>query len=67
MKLLLIAALIFGNITWSDGTPEADVIILNTRAGLKLFKLFVPGLSGAAQFLPMICFDDLFGIPFYYQ
>jgi hypothetical protein len=33
---------------------EADVVILNTRAGLKLFKLFVPGLSGAAQFFPMI-------------
>ena len=33
---------------------EADVIVLNTRAGLKLFKLFIPGLSGAAQFLPMI-------------
>ncbi len=33
---------------------NTDVFILNTRAGLKLFKLFVPGLSGAAQFLPMI-------------
>lgn len=33
---------------------NADVFILNTRAGLKLFKLFMPGLSGAAQFLPMI-------------
>ncbi len=25
-------------------------IILNTRAGMKLYKLFLPGLSGAAQF-----------------
>ncbi|MCK4797483.1 MAG: EFR1 family ferrodoxin [Spirochaetes bacterium] len=33
---------------------KADVFILNTRAGLKLFKIFLPGLSGAAQFLPMI-------------
>ena len=33
---------------------NADVFILNTRAGLKLSKLFIPGLSGAAQFLPMI-------------
>lgn len=33
---------------------NADIFILITRAGLKLFKLFVPGLSGAAQFLPMI-------------
>ena len=35
-------------------TRKADVFILNTRAGLKLFKIFLPGLSGAAQFLPMI-------------
>ena len=28
------------------------VFILNTRAGLKLSKLFVPGLSGLAQFFP---------------
>lgn len=33
---------------------KANVFILNTRAGLKLYKLFLPGLSGAAQFLPMI-------------
>ena len=33
---------------------KADVFILNTRAGLKFFKLFIPGLSGAAQILPMI-------------
>lgn len=32
----------------------ADVFFLNTRAGLKLFNLFLPGLSGTAQFLPMI-------------
>ncbi|MCP5061398.1 MAG: hypothetical protein GY936_02920 [Ignavibacteriae bacterium] len=33
---------------------NTDVFILNTRAGLKLFKYFIPGLSGSAQFLPMI-------------
>lgn len=29
------------------------VYLLNTRAGGKFFKFFVPGLSGAAQLLPM--------------
>ncbi len=29
---------------------KSDVFILNTRAGMKLYKLFLPGLSGAAQF-----------------
>jgi len=33
---------------------NVDVFILNTRAGLKLSKLFVPGLSGLAQFFPAI-------------
>ena len=33
---------------------KTDVFILNTRAGLKFSKIFFPGLSGAAQFLPMI-------------
>ncbi|MFC1490571.1 EFR1 family ferrodoxin [Candidatus Latescibacterota bacterium] len=33
---------------------KTDVFILNTRGGLKFSKLFIPGLSGAAQFLPMI-------------
>jgi hypothetical protein len=33
---------------------RADVFILNTRAGIKLFNIFIPGISGAAQFLPMI-------------
>ena len=34
--------------------PKAknDVFILNTRAGLKIGKLFTPGLSGLAQILP---------------
>ncbi len=32
--------------------PNADAFILNTRAGLKLSKLFVPGLSGLAQIVP---------------
>ncbi len=31
-----------------------DVFLLNTRAGLKLSKLVLPGLSGEAQFFPMI-------------
>lgn len=33
---------------------NADVFILNTRGGLKLSKLFVPGLSGLAQILPAL-------------
>ncbi len=32
--------------------PKSDVFIVNTRAGLKLSKLFIPGLSGLAQILP---------------
>jgi len=31
---------------------NSDAFILNTRAGLKLSKLFVPGLSGLAQIVP---------------
>jgi len=37
--------------------PSANntkVFILNTRGGLKLSKLFLPGLSGIAQFLPAL-------------
>jgi len=33
---------------------NADVFLLNTRAGMKLSKLFIPGLSGIAQFLPAL-------------
>lgn len=33
---------------------NADVFIVNTRAGLKLSKLFIPGMSGIAQILPAI-------------
>lgn len=33
---------------------KADVFILNTRGGLKLSKLFLPGLSGLAQILPAL-------------
>jgi len=29
-----------------------DVFLLNTRAGMKLYKLFMPGLSGVALLLP---------------
>lgn len=31
---------------------NADAFILNTRAGLKLSKWFIPGISGLAQMLP---------------
>ena len=30
------------------------IFLLNTRAGMKIFKLFTPGLSGLAQFLPAL-------------
>ncbi len=33
---------------------KSDVFILNTRGGLKFFQFFIPGISGAAQYLPMI-------------
>jgi Pyruvate/2-oxoacid:ferredoxin oxidoreductase delta subunit len=32
--------------------PKSDVFIVNTRAGMKLSKFFLPGLSGLAQILP---------------
>lgn len=31
-----------------------DVFLLNTRAGMKMRKTFLPGLSGVAQLLPML-------------
>lgn len=34
--------------------PGSDVFIVNTRAGMKLSKLFLPGLSGLAQILPAV-------------
>jgi Pyruvate/2-oxoacid:ferredoxin oxidoreductase delta subunit len=33
---------------------NADAFILNTRGGLKLSKVFIPGLSGIAQILPAL-------------
>lgn len=33
---------------------NTDVFILNTRGGLKLHKLFLPGLSGLAQIFPAL-------------
>jgi len=33
---------------------NTDAFILNTRAGLKLHKFFIPGISGAAQLLPAL-------------
>jgi len=33
---------------------NADVFILNTRGGLKLYKIFVPGVSGLAQIFPAL-------------
>lgn len=35
---------------------NADVFILNTRAGMKLHKLFLPGISGLAQIFPALIF-----------
>jgi Pyruvate/2-oxoacid:ferredoxin oxidoreductase delta subunit len=31
-----------------------DAFILNTRAGMKLYKAYLPGLSGIAQYLPAL-------------
>jgi ferredoxin len=33
---------------------NVDAFILNTRAGMKLHKFYLPGLSGAAQLLPAL-------------
>ncbi|MCD4696785.1 MAG: 4Fe-4S dicluster domain-containing protein [Bacteroidales bacterium] len=33
---------------------NVDTFVLNTRGGLKLHKLFIPGISGAAQLLPAL-------------
>lgn len=33
---------------------NASAFILNTRGGLKMYKIFVPGLSGLAQFFPAL-------------
>jgi len=35
-------------------TKKVDAFILNTRAGMKLYKIFIPGLSGIAQLLPAL-------------
>jgi len=35
-------------------SKNVDVFLLTTRGGLKLSKLFLPGLSGLAQFLPAL-------------
>ena len=35
---------------------NADFFMANTRGGLKMYKLFVPGLSGLAQILPALIF-----------
>ena len=35
-------------------TFNNDVFLLNTRAGMKLYKIFTPGLSGLAQWLPAL-------------
>ncbi len=32
----------------------AKVFLLNTRAGMKMYKIFLPGLSGIAQYLPAV-------------
>jgi len=33
---------------------KADVVLINNRAGMKLSKLFTPGISGIAVLLPML-------------
>jgi len=33
---------------------DSDVFLLNTRGGLKLSRLFIPGISGIAQLLPAL-------------
>lgn len=33
---------------------KSDVFLLNTRAGMKLYKIFTPGLSGIAMLLPAL-------------
>jgi len=33
---------------------KTDAFILNTRGGLKIFRYYLPGLSGVAQFLPAV-------------
>ena len=37
-----------------NASPGADVFLVNTRGGLKLSKLFLPGLSGMAQYVPAL-------------
>ncbi len=32
--------------------PGSDVFLVNTRAGMKISRFFIPGLSGVAQILP---------------
>lgn len=34
--------------------PGSDVFVGNTRAGMKLWKLFMPGLSGIAMYFPAL-------------
>lgn len=36
------------------GAKGQDVFLLNTRAGMKMRKIFLPGLSGITQLLPML-------------
>jgi len=33
---------------------KADIVIINTRGGMKFKKMYFPGLSGVAQLLPML-------------
>lgn len=33
---------------------NCDVFLINTRAGMKLSKIFLPGISGLAQYLPAL-------------
>lgn len=46
--------IVLGFIRKFPKVKNTDAFILNTRAGMKLHKFFVPGLSGMAQILPAI-------------
>lgn len=46
--------IVLGFIAKFPRTFKNDVFLLNTRAGMKLYKIFTPGLSGLAQWLPAL-------------
>lgn len=42
------------NFIWKFPKGKANVFVLNTRAGLKLSKIHLPGIGGAALWLPAV-------------